>query len=50
MGGMAKKITFPARVNANLGIRVPDAAREQLKIDKGTQLMVTIEIVEVQPQ
>ncbi len=45
---MGKKITFPARVNANLGIRIPDAAREQMKINKGTQLMVTIEMVNIQ--
>jgi bifunctional DNA-binding transcriptional regulator/antitoxin component of YhaV-PrlF toxin-antitoxin module len=42
---MPKKTTFPARVNANLGIRIPDAARMQLKIEKGTQLMVTVEVV-----
>ncbi len=42
---MAIKTTFPARVNANLGIRIPDAARDQLKIEHGTQLLVTIELV-----
>jgi hypothetical protein len=43
---MPKKTVFPARVNANLGIRIPDAARMQLKIVKGTQLLVTIEVVQ----
>lgn len=42
---MQKKTTFPAKVNANLGIRIPEAAREQLKILKGTQLMVTVEVI-----
>jgi bifunctional DNA-binding transcriptional regulator/antitoxin component of YhaV-PrlF toxin-antitoxin module len=44
---MLKKMTFPARVNANLGIRIPDAARAQLKIGKGSQLLVTVEVVGV---
>jgi len=43
---MTKKVSFPARVNANLGIRIPEAAREQMKIAKGSQVIVTIEVKE----
>ena len=43
---MLKKTMFPAIVNANLGIRIPDAARKQLKIEKGTKLVVMIEVVQ----
>jgi antitoxin component of MazEF toxin-antitoxin module len=46
MSKNTKKASFPARVNANLGVRIPEAARKQLKIDVGSLVTVTIEGIE----
>jgi hypothetical protein len=41
-----KKTSFPARVNANLGVRIPEVARKQLKLGVGSLVTVTIEEIE----
>jgi antitoxin component of MazEF toxin-antitoxin module len=46
MSKNTKKASFPARVNANLGVRIPEAARKQLKIAVGSLVTVTIEEIE----
>jgi antitoxin component of MazEF toxin-antitoxin module len=43
---MAKKVTFIARLNANLGVRIPEPARTKLKLKHGSAVTVTLEEVD----